>query len=377
MRRALRKWAVVGGSMALLTGSLVANPPLVPVPQPAPEAMSQEDREVQQLLNKLSEYSKAISANPQAPDAWRLQLGQSDVMLNLAFRAKGKERDDWLKMAVDCLGSAVVQSPDHDATAAQKMAQLPRQIVASLPGSAVWSYAALQEVRCLHTRAVGKEEDPAKVQLYLRDLLVRFAQQYPSAAEAPAVVEEAAVLSEKLGKKDDALRCYRYLTEKYAGTPLARKAAGSLWRMRTGSETVDIKLPRLYPTGDAHDAPFETKSLRGKLVVVYFWSAQRPEVASDLPTIKALTDRYHFRGLEVVFVNLDKDGQEARTYLTGLLTTGTHVHEAPGPQVSVVDRYGIQNLPEAFLVDTDGTLIKHSLKASQLEDEVNKRLPRK
>ena len=37
---------------------------------------------------------------------------------------------------------------------------------------------------------------------------------------------------------------------------------------------------------------------------------------------------------------------------------------------AVAEHYGIQAVPQAFLVAKDGTLIRHSLQASQLEAEV-------
>jgi thiol-disulfide isomerase/thioredoxin len=382
MRGSMKKWGVIGGSLLIVGGALGGDHPGA-VPQgPAPtraqaEAASAEEREVQGLLERLSQLSKAIAADPQGAQTWRNQIAQADVSLHLAMRSKGKERDDWLKMAIDSLFGAAAQSPQNETTARQRLAQLPAQIAKACPDSPVWSYAAMQEVRLDYLRAMAAaSDDPSKAQLYLRDRLLRFAHDYPAAAEAPGAIEEAASLSVPLGKKDDAARCYRYLMERYAGTPVAQKAEGAIWRLRTGSETVELNLPRLYPSGEANERPFDLKDLRGKLVLVYFWSSTSPRAEVDLQLLKHLMDKHGSHGLEVVYVNLDKDMVTAQTYMSGRLTVGTHLHASGGMSGGVAKRYGIESLPEVFLLGPDGELMKHSLTAQQAEAEVTAKPPR-
>ena len=376
MRRILSRW-VVGGAL-LVAGPTLAQERLVPVPQGGAvptqaqvDAASAEEREVQGLLDRLSQISKAIAADPQGAQSWRHQVAQADVSLHLALRAKDKERDEWLKMAADSLFAAAAQSPENDGTARQRVAQLPAQIAKACPGSPVWSYAAMKEVRLDHMRAmVATGDDAEKAQFYLRDRLVRFAQEHPTAAEAPAAVEEAAQLCITLGKKDDAARCFRYLMERYPATTAGQQAEGAIWRLRTGSEAVELKLPRLYPSGEVTETPFDLKSLRGKVVVVYFWTSQSPRAEVDLQLLKGLMDKHGSRGVEVVYVNLDKDMATAQAFMSGRLSVGTHVHAADGLGGSVAKRYAIQALPEVFVLGADGEVLKHSLTAQQAEAEV-------
>ncbi len=380
MRGAKKRWGILGGSLLAVGGVLGADR-VAPMPQPAPpaqaEAASAEEREVQALLERLSQVSKAIAADPQGANTWRHQIGQADLSLHLALRSKGKERDDWLKMAVDSLFGAAVGSPENETTARQRLAQLPAQITRACPGSPVWSYAAMQEVRLDHMRAqVATPDDPSKAQLYLRDRLLRFAQDYPAAPEAPGAVEEAATLSVALGRRDDAARCYRYLIEHYAGTPVAQKAEGAIWRLRTGGESVELALPRLYPSGDPAEPSFDLKQLRGKMVVVYFWASTSPHAEVDLQMLKNLMDRHGMRGVEVVYVNLDKDMATAQNFMSGRLTLGTHLHAPGGMAGPVARRYGIESLPEVFLIGPDGQVMKHSLTAQQAEAEVTAKLQR-
>jgi thiol-disulfide isomerase/thioredoxin len=330
-----------------------AKVPPLQSPAPAPA-----DPELQRLVEKLTELSEYIGKNSQSSQVWRYQLAQGEVLLQLAARTRGEERDNWLRMAVDSEYSASVQSPDSETTAPQRLVQLSAQLAQSLPGNPVAVYAARQEIQAEYTRMLGRTDNPDKAQQHLCDRLFRFAQQYPSSTEAPAAVQEAARLSETLGKIDQARQCYRYLAQHFPNLTLGRKANGALWRLGQGSEPVQVRLPLLFPFGPREE-PFTLEEFRGRLVIVYFWSSDSPRVAEDMQRLKQLSDRYQYRGLGIVYVNLDNDPAKARAFLSGRLTAGVHLHQRGGLDSAVAERYGLQALPHVFLLARDGSLLQH------------------
>lgn len=340
--------------------------------------MSQEDQKVQQLLARLTELSNQISRDSNSPQGYRYQLSQAEVMFHLAAHAKGKEREDWLKSAVDAYFSAAVSSPENDPAAYRGLQALPGHISRSFPESKMAAYAVTQEIQADYMRVLSKSgDDPAKAQLYLRDRLLRFAQEQPESAEAPKAVLEAAGICEQLKRVEDARKCYRYLAARYPGTSMARKAQGIEWRLGEGSAQVSLALPYVYATSARGDQLYDIKEARGKAVVVYFWTAATPEAHGDFAALKVLTDRYQFKGLEIVYVNLDNDPLAVRDFLSGKLTVGTHLHQKGGLESETAHRFGIKTLPEAFLIGKDGTLVKHSLKVGDLEREVGALLGQK
>jgi hypothetical protein len=185
---------------------------------------------------------------------------------------------------------------------------------------------------------------------------------------------EAAGICESLKTTGDAVRCYQYVATRYAGTPIARQAAGRQWRLGGVGTTVSLSLPCLYPSSATAEQPFDLNELRGRVVVVYFWTCSA-EVENDLMRLKRLTDRYGMSGLEVVYVNLDDDAGKARAFLSGKLLNGTHVHEKGGVGSETAGRFGLKSLPEALLIGRDGKLIAHSLSAGQLDGAVADQLP--
>jgi peroxiredoxin len=325
------------------------------------------------LLERVTALSERIARESQTPGVWRLQVEQGELLLHLAVATEGKEREEWLRSAVDSYYSAAVQSPANDPTARELLAGLPDHLANAFK-SPLHTYAALQKVHADYLHALAQAPDkPDAAALRLCEMLLAFAQAHPQAPEAPQAVLDAARHYEALNKSEDARRCYHFLAGHYADQPVGRKAAGVLWRMGGTGQPVRFALPYLYPARDG-EAPFQLGEVRARLVVVYFWSAAAGPVANDLDALKALTDRYRGKGLEVIYINVDRDAAQAREFLSGRLTAGVHLHQPGGTDGEVAERYGIVAVPHAMLLDWGGALLRHSVPTAELEAEAARRL---
>ena len=161
----------------------------------------------------------------------------------------------------------------------------------------------------------------------------------------------------------------------YPGKDVARHEAaknpGTMARLGGMDGTVvEFTLPLLYPA-HANVKPFDLKDVRGKAVLVHFWSSSSPGAAESFQALKRMTDR----GMGVVFVNLDGDAAKAKAFLSGQLTAGTHVIDPKGDKSPLMDRYGIDKLPQTILIDGNGALVRHSLRDEQIEPAVTAYLP--
>jgi len=374
------KWLpALSSSLLLGNQDLASSPVALNAPSPPPAALGDvaEDRELQPLLDKLGELSRLIDQNAQSPQAWKHHLEQAEVLLQLAVRSQGKERDNLLRLAVDSFYSTALLAPQDQPVGYDRLRQLPQWIAQNFPASSVMHYAALQEIQADCLRVLEKNGgDNVKAQEHRCTRLLQFAQQHPEVPEAAKAVLEAAQISESLGETIEACRCYRYLIEQFSSNPAARKASGALGRLGANHERVQLELPLLYASSNPADAAFNLNQLRGSLVVLYFWSSANPKADEEFQVLKQFTDRHVGRGVEVVYVNMDDDPSQGRAFLAGQLTAGVHLYQAGGLQGSIAERYGISQVPQAFLIGRDGTLLRHSLSASRIETEAVAHLPR-
>jgi hypothetical protein len=385
MDRALKWLTAVGGSCLLAAGAALAAPPAssaistataTVTEPPIAAGMAANEKEFKPLLDRLTELSERINKDAQSPDLWRHHLDQAQVMMKLAGLTAGKERNEWVKHAIDSCFSAAVCSPEKENTAHGWLKVMPRQITRAFPGCPAYSYAAREEIEADYVRITEKPtENPNKNKEYKRDRLMHFAREYPQGSEAPEAVQEAAQLCESMEKPEEARKCYRYLAEHFPNHTLGRKAVGTMWRMGAAGETVSLNLPLLFATGDPSATYYDLRQSRGHVVVVYFWSSTTSQAEEDFLILKQITDRYQYRGLDVVYVNLDTNLEQAKSFLAGRLTSGTHVHQDDGLNSPLAERYGIQNLPQTFLIGRDGSLVRHSIPVSKLEAELASQMP--
>jgi hypothetical protein len=325
------------------------------------------DQKEQRLHARLGELGDSIRRTTQTAKLWRYQLAQGDVLFQLAARSRIGQRDTWLRAAVDSYQTAAVLSPDNELSGQQRLFQ----VASAYPESSVANYAVLQEMHVDYMRVLGKPgSNPTQAQELLRERLVGFVEEFPKAPEAPQVVMEVGQLSESLGKVRDARRLYRDLAENCPDPTVARQAGRALWRLGLAGEPMHLKLPLLF-AAPGEDA-FNVDGAGSKVVVAYFWSSTSPraQLEDDFRALKALTDRYRDHGLEVVYVNLDGDPAHAKAFLSGRLTAGVHVFQKGGLDSPLSVRYGIQTLPQAVLIGTDGVVMRHAVLANQLDSEV-------
>ena len=368
---ATSKWLVPLVSSLLVAANIFAfSPDVVPIERAANE------QQLRPLLDKLTQLSQFIERNSQSPQIWQYHLEQAEVLVQLAVQSQDKEREGVLRMAVDAFYSSALLCPREQPIAFERLRQLPRRLAQSFPGSSAILYAVLQEIQADCVLVLEQSGgDSVKSEKHRCERLMQFAREHPDVPEAAKAILQAAQTSESLGDNEEAGNCYRYLVDHFPTDASARKAVGALWRLGQDHQPMVLELPLLYASSNVSNAVFNLDEMRGRLVVVYFWTSASERVSEEFLALKQLTDRYAGRGLDIIYVNLDSDPADGRAFLTGRLTSGVHVHQPGGLEGTIAERYGLQRVPQAFLVGTDGELLKHSLSAAQLATEIADRLP--
>ena len=118
-----------------------------------------------------------------------------------------------------------------------------------------------------------------------------------------------------------------------------------------------------FTQNDTADVAVSLSSLRGKYVLVDFWASWCGPCRKENPNIVAAFEKYKDKGFHILGVSLDRPGQKDRWM------KAIHDDKLAWTQVSdlkfwdndVAKLYGIQSIPQSYLLDPQGKIIAKNL----------------
>jgi thiol-disulfide isomerase/thioredoxin len=118
--------------------------------------------------------------------------------------------------------------------------------------------------------------------------------------------------------------------------------------------------------------PIDWESYRGQFVLIDFWATWCGPCMRAAPDIRALYERHHERGFDVVGINLDRDPDALTKYLDKENPPWVNVIAEDAKKIS--EELGIHAIPALLLVDKEGKVIAVSHSISEIAAALKKAL---
>ncbi len=166
----------------------------------------------------------------------------------------------------------------------------------------------------------------------------------------------------------NALNGLANIHEKLGNTELAReykvKADPSLgWEGQV--------LPDFSAAVDLDGKPISLADYRGKVVLLDFWAVWCGPCLGEIPRIKAVYEKYHAEGFDVIGVSLDEDAAVLREFIKEQEIPWRQILDGDGFGGAFAKRYGIRSIPAPFLIDRVGKVISVKARGRLLEELVS------
>jgi cytochrome c biogenesis protein CcmG, thiol:disulfide interchange protein DsbE len=121
----------------------------------------------------------------------------------------------------------------------------------------------------------------------------------------------------------------------------------------TGSRPPHVGTPAKEFSVQDSDHQVSLNQFRGQVVILNFWATWCPPCDQELPSLMDMQDRMRGRGVVVVGVSIDVDGDAYHRYLKQRNVNFVTVRD---PEQKVAGMYGTSGWPESYIIDRQGVL---------------------
>ena len=129
-------------------------------------------------------------------------------------------------------------------------------------------------------------------------------------------------------------------------------------------------LPDFSAAVDLDGTPISLADYRGKVVLLDFWAVWCGPCLGEIPRIKAVYEKYHDKGFDVISVSLDEDAAVLRAFIKEKEIPWRQIFDGQKWAGHLVQQYGVRGIPAPFLIDRGGKVISVEARGSLLDELV-------
>lgn len=118
------------------------------------------------------------------------------------------------------------------------------------------------------------------------------------------------------------------------------------------------------------------KQSLGKVTIIDFWASWCMPCRKENPNVVALYNEFHSKGLNIIGVSLDREGESAKwkEAIAKDKLTWNHVSNLKFWDEPIAKQYNIQSIPATFILDKNGIIVAKNLSGAELRAKITELL---
>lgn len=314
------------------------------------------------LVSQLEKVDEQLGEATDKKEIASLHQRRADLVEQLIEAAATRsERETWVRQLVDTMSVAVQSGSYPDGVV--RLRKVAPTFARGNEGLA--SYADFHAIGTEYVVRQTPDAEFEKVQEWYLEALEGFIDRYPKTPEAAQAMLQLGLSKEFEDKERDALVYYRKVAAAFPNTDAGEKAAGAVRRLDSVGRRIEL-------TGTTIDGDrFSLADMRGQPIVIHYWATWCEPCKQDMKRLRHL--QAQFKGLQLVGVNVDTTRDLAAGYLNENALPWIQLFEEGGLESSPLAKaFGVQTLPTMMLVDKNGKVVRHNVRATELDPELEK-----
>ncbi|MFT5753928.1 MAG: peroxiredoxin [Flavobacterium sp.] len=149
-----------------------------------------------------------------------------------------------------------------------------------------------------------------------------------------------------------------------------KKMLDAMTSVNIGSMAPDFSAPS--PDGKM----ISLKESMGKVTLIDFWASWCGPCRQENPNVVAMYNELHEKGLNIIGVSLDKEGdsQKWKDAIAKDGLTWNHISNLKHWKEPIAEQYNVKSIPATFLLDASGKIVAKDLRGEELKAKVKELL---
>lgn len=121
-----------------------------------------------------------------------------------------------------------------------------------------------------------------------------------------------------------------------------------------------------FVMNDMNGKPVKLSDYKGKYVLLDFWASWCVPCRKENPYVKVAYEKFKDRNFVIIGVSVDEDGSKWKQAIEKDQLPWKHISDLQKTN-KVAELYGVQPIPDNFLINPDGKIIERGLRGEELE----------